>query len=386
MTTAEDGERFVAAAHALRPRILACRDEIESGRRLPPPLVHAMKGARVFSLSMPRDWGGPELDPMTQVRVVEALSMADGSVGWAAMLGLHAGYFAAFLDPAAAREMYADLDAFTGGVTRPTGKAVAVPGGYRVSGRWAFGSCCEHSAWLFSSCVVIEDGAPRKTADGGVETRLCYLPGDAIQVIDTWTTTGLRGTGSHDYAIEDFFVPAERTFDPMRAPIRRNEPLYGLRNMYLVNLSGIPLGIARAAIDSVVELAEGKLTRIGTGLKDEAHVQAAVARAEALLGSARGFVFDVVEDIWAGLVAGKPASARQHALFRLSVCNAYDLCVEAVDLMFKAASGTALYASSPLDRHFRDIHTASQHFVVSAKITEAAGRVLLGLKPGVPSF
>lgn len=386
MRPTADCERFVAAARALRPRILACRDEIESGRRLPLSLVQVMKDAGLFSMSMPRDWGGPEVDPMTQVRVVEALSMADGSVGWAAMLGLHAGYFAAFLDQAAAREMYADLDAFTGGVTRPTGKAVAVAGGYRVSGRWAFGSCCEHSAWLFSSCVVIENGEPRKAADGGVETRLCYLPGDAVQVIDTWTTTGLRGTGSHDYAVADFFVPAERTFDPMRAPIRRSEPLYGLRNMYLVNLSGIPLGIARASIDFVVELAEGKLTRIGTGLRDEAHVHAAVARAEALLGSARGFVFDVVEDVWAGLVAGRAVSARQQALFRLAICNAYDLCVEAVDLMFKTASGTALYASCPLDRHFRDVHTASQHFVVSTKIAEAAGRVLLGLKPNVPTF
>lgn len=386
MAASGDGERFVAAAHALRPLILDCRDEIESARRLPPQLVQAMKDARIFSMSMPREWGGPEIDPLTQVRVVEALSMADASVGWTAMLGLHAGYFAAFLDQSAAREMYADLDAFTGGVTRPTGKAVAVAGGYRVSGHWTFGSCCQDSEWLFSSCVVLEDGEPRRASDGGVETRLCYLPGDAVEVIDTWTTTGLRGTGSHDYAISDFFVPAERSFDPLRAPIRRSEPLYGLRNMYLVNLSGIPLGVARAAIDCVVELAEGKLTRIGSGLRDEAHAQAAVARAEALLGSARGFVFDVVEEIWAGLIAGKAVSARQHAMFRLSICNAYDLCVEAVDLMFKTASGTALYASSPLDRHFRDIHTASQHFVVSTKIAEAAGRVLLGLKPGVPSF
>jgi len=386
MAASEEGERFVAAARALDPRILACREEIESGRRLPPSLVQAMKDARLFSLSMPRDRGGPELDPMAQVRVVEALSMADASVGWAAMLGLHAGFFAAFLDERAVREMYVDLDAFTGGVTRPTGKAVVVPGGYRVSGRWSFGSCCEHSEWLFSGCVVIEDGEPRKAADGGIETRLCYLPGDAVRVIDTWTTTGLRGTGSHDYAAEDLFVPAERGFDPLRAPIRSAAPLYGVRNMYLVNLAGIPLGVARASIDYVVELAEGKLTRIGSALRDEAHVHAALARAEALVGSARGFVFETVEEIWAGLLAGRPATARQHALFRLSICNAYDMCVEAVDLMFRTASGTALYAASTLDRHFRDIHTAAQHFVVSTKIAEAAGRVMLGLKPGVPSF
>lgn len=386
MLTRGNTDGFVGAALGLGPHIVNCRSQMEAERRLPLSLVQAMKDTGVFSLSMPREWGGPEIDPMTQIRVVEALSALDGSVGWSVMLGLHAGYFIAFLDQAVARRMYSDLNAFTGGVTRPTGTAVAVDGGFRVSGRWTFGSCCQHSDWLFSGCVVVDDGNPRKTANGATEVRLCYLPGTAIEVIDTWTTTGLRGTGSHDYAISDFFVPVEHTFDPFLAPIRRSEPLYGLRNMYLANLSGIPLWIARAAIDSVIELAERKVTRIGTGLREEAHVHAAIARAEALVASARGFVFDIMEEVWSALTAGRTVAPRQHALYRLSICNAYDACVQAVDLMYKTASGTSLYASHPLDRYFRDIHTASQHFVVSTKIAEAAGRVLLGLKPGVPSF
>jgi alkylation response protein AidB-like acyl-CoA dehydrogenase len=302
------------------------------------------------------------------------------------MLGLHAGYFIAFLDQAAARTMYADLNAFTGGVTRPTGRAVKIRGGYRVSGRWALGSCCQHSRWLFSGCQVIEDGGPRLAADGGLETRLCYLPGEAVEVLDTWNSTGLRGTGSHDYAITDFFVPEEHGFDPQRASIQRPEPLYGVRNMYLCNLAGIPLGIARAAIDAVLELAQDKPTRIGTALKDEAHVHLALARAEAGLGGARGFVFDTLEEIWSALCAGKPVSARQHALYRLAIGNAYEACSAAVTLMYRVGSSSALDAGHPLDRAFRDIHTAAQHFVVSAKIAEAAGRVFLGLKPGVPSF
>ena len=379
-------EGFVAAAEALAPLILAHRAEMETARRMPLPLVAALQQAGIFSLSMPRVWGGPELDPMAQVRVVEALSNADASTGWTAMLGLHAGYFIAFLDQAAARAMYADLNAFTGGVTRPTGQAVAVKGGYRVSGRWALGSCCQHSRWLFSGCRVIEDGNQRLAADGGPEIRLCYLPGEAVEVIDTWNSTGLRGTGSHDYSVADFFVPEEQSFDPLRAAVRRPEPLYGVRNMYLCNLAGIPLGIARAAIDAVIELAEDKPTRIGTALKDEAHVHLALARAEALLGGARGFFFNILEEIWTTLTSGRPVTARQRALYRLAICNAYEAGVAAVDLMYLAGSSSALDAAHPLDRAFRDIHTAAQHFVVSAKITEAAGRVFLGLKPGVPSF
>ncbi len=386
MARTETVEQALAAARALGPQILAKREEMEAERRIPQSLVAAMKTAGLFRLSMPRAMGGPELTPMAQVQVVEALSMFDASVGWTAMLGLHAGYFTAFLDPAAARSMYVDLDAFTGGVTKPTGTAVVVPGGYRVSGRWTFGSSCQHSEWLFSGCVVVEDGNPRRLPDGSSETRLCYLPGTAIEVIDTWTSTGLRGTGSHDYTAADVFVPAERTFDVLRSPILRSEPLYGVRNMYLSNLAGIPLGVARAAIDSVLALAESTETRIGSNLRDEALTHLSVARAEALLGSARAFVFEVLEDIWSALTAGRSVSARQQALYRLSLCHAYEAGVEAVTLMYKTASGTALYASHPLDRWFRDIHTASQHFVVSAKIAEAAGRVMVGLRPGVPSF
>ena len=304
MTAPISSQSTVEAAHALGPQILERTEEMEKQRRMPLPLVQALRDAGLYRMSMPSDWGGPEIDPLTQIRTVEALSRYDGSVGWSVMLAVHAGYFIAFMDQAAARRMYADLDTFTGGVTRPTGKAVAAKGGYRVTGRWTFGSCCQHSDWLFSGCQVIEDGDIRKAADGGTEVRLCYLPGNAIEVIDTWTSTGLRGTGSHDYAIEDFFVPEEHTFDPQRAPVVRPEPLYGLRNMYLANLSGIPLGIARSAIDSVIALTEGKLTRIGTGLRDEAHVHSAIARAEALLASARGFVFDIIEEIWSTLTAG----------------------------------------------------------------------------------
>ena len=376
----------IAAALSLAPHIGAAWGEMEAGRRMPPSLVDAMARAGMFRLSMPMALGGPELDPVTQVRVVEPLSGLDASTGWTAMLGLHAGYFMAFLDEAVAREMYADLDAFTGGVTKPTGTAVIVPGGYRVSGRWTFGSCCQHSRWLFSGCTVVEDGNPRRLPDGSVETRLCYLPGDAIEVIDTWTSTGLRGTGSHDYAARDVFVPAERSFDVLRAPIRRAEPLYGVRNMYLSNLAGIPLGVARAAIDSVVELTRDKQTRIGSNLRDEPLTHIAVARAEAVLGAARAFVYDVLQDIWSTLSAGQTVTSRQQALYRLAICHAYDSGVEAVDLMYKTASGTALYTRHPLDRWFRDIHTAAQHFVVSGKIAEAAGRVLVGQPPGVPSF
>ena len=147
------------AAMALGEQIRAASDEIEAGRRVPPSIAAAMKEAGVFGMVMPRAWGGPELDPLMQIRVIEALAMADGSVGWCAMIGCDSGYVSAFLDQDVARAMYPDLMVATGAAATTTGQALRVPSGYRVSGRFPFVSGCHHAEWAWLGCTVIEDGA-----------------------------------------------------------------------------------------------------------------------------------------------------------------------------------------------------------------------------------
>jgi indole-3-acetate monooxygenase len=221
-----DAESILSAAVALAPVIQACRDEIERERRLPMRLVTAMKEAGIFRMTMPREWGGPELDPLSQLRIIEALSVADASVGWCAMIGCDGGYFSGFLDQEVAREMYADLDAVTGSALTLTGRAVVVDGGYRVIGRWPFSSGCQHSTWLVGGCMVYDGDRPRLRPDGSPETRQCYLPARDAEILDTWYTTGLRGSGSHDFAINDYFVPTERTFSYQQLEFRRSGALY----------------------------------------------------------------------------------------------------------------------------------------------------------------
>src|SRR5689334_18733461 len=134
------GADILEAVHALAPQIRAAAEEIEQGRRLPLHLVQAMRQAGVFRMPMPRAWGGPEVDPVTQIRIVEELATADPSVGWCAMIGSDVGFFSAFLDDAVGRALYPDLDLVTGSSTRPTGRAIVVDGGYRVGGHWQFRS------------------------------------------------------------------------------------------------------------------------------------------------------------------------------------------------------------------------------------------------------
>lgn len=383
----DEAEKIVEAALALGPQIKAAVDEMEQSRHLPLPLVQAMQEAGVFRMTMPKEWGGPEADPLTQIRVVEALSLADGSVGWCAMIGSDGGYFSAFLDQTVAREMYQDINAVTATVLRPSGRALAVEGGYRVSGRWKFASGCQHSTWIANSCAVFDGDTPRLTEKGNPQVQVCFMPTPECEIVDTWTTTGLRGTGSHDVEAKEVFVPEERTFNLGRPASHRQSPLYSLPSLFLSNLPGVPLGIARSAIETVRGLVGQKPVMFGNNmLCEEAHIQSAVAQAEALVGSARSYVFDIMGDVWETLVAGNALSTGQRARYRLCMTHLTNACVEAVALMYRAGGGSSLYATHPLDRHFRDIHTLNQHVVVSQKTYQTAGRMLLGLEPGEPFF
>ena len=203
---------LVAAARRLGSLIRDRRDESERDRRLPAIVLSAMHEARLFRMYVPVEYGGLETDPITSMQVVEAIAEADAATAWNLMIGATYGIWAAFLPEAGAREIYGTNDAVVAGALRASGIAHAVAGGYRVSGRWAFASGIDHCAWWNGGCVVYEDGAPRPTDTGVPQTVLVFFPATDGERIDTWDTGGLRGTGSHDYAVRDLFVSAVRAF------------------------------------------------------------------------------------------------------------------------------------------------------------------------------
>jgi indole-3-acetate monooxygenase len=379
------------AAIGLAGQIRAASDEIERGRRLPPAIAAAMKDAGVFGMTMPRAWGGPELDPLTQFRVIEALAMADGSVGWCAMIGCDGGYLTAFLDQDVARAMYPDLLVATAAAATTTGQAVPVPGGYRVSGRFPFVSGGQHCEWIWVGSIVFDNGVPRVDGNGVPETRQCFVPLSRCEVLDTWHTTGLRGTGSNDVVLRDEFVEEELTFSFQNPNlVARPGPLYAFPFMFIAKGAAPALGVARHAIDAVIESAAHKPARRYTVgdriepakvLRDDVYVQDAVGRAETLLAATRAYYFDLMGDLWATLVDGRPPSARQLALFTTAFCHVLGACVEVVQLVYKASGGAAVYQKGPLDRCLRDVLTMNQHVMGTSRTYEMAGRVLLGLEP-----
>jgi alkylation response protein AidB-like acyl-CoA dehydrogenase len=379
------------AAIAMVPEIRATANEIERGRRLPPALSNAMKQAGIFGMAMPRAWGGPELDPLTQFRVIEALAMADVSVGWCAMINCDSGYISAFIDQDVARAMYPDIQIATGAAATPTGKATRVAGGYRVNGRFPFVSGCHHCEWVWVGCVVAENGTARADANGVPETRQCLVKQSQCEILDTCYTTGVRGTGSNDIAVHDVFDPEEHTFsfqDP--GLIKRPDPLYAFPFMFAAKGPAVGVGIARHAIDALIETVSAKPARRYTvgdrpepikAVRDDVFVQDAVGRADTLLISARAHLFAVMGDFWETLVSGGPPSAVQIA--RFSTINAYvtGTCAEVVQLVYKAAGGSAVYDKGPFDRCLRDVMTINQHVIGTPRTYEMAGRLLLGLEP-----
>jgi alkylation response protein AidB-like acyl-CoA dehydrogenase len=370
---------LVDAARALVPQIRATADEVEQARRLPPWLVAEMAEAGIFRMLVPRAIGGAEIDPRTQMEVLEMLSEADASVGWCAAIGSGTAFATGFVRPDVGYELVGrDPNHIMGGVFGILGgRATAVEGGYRVTGRWPFASGCEHCTWLVGNSVIYDEERPRLDAHGEPVTRIMIFPSSECTINDTWYAGGLRGSGSHDIAVSDVFVPEERSLTFATASPYHDGPLYGCR-YFLFAHAAHALGVARAAIDALVELASRKaFGRTGTLLRDRPLVQLQIAQAEALVRSARAWTWEIARELWEDACAGREVSAQQRALARLAITNAVVKSAEAVDLMYSAAGGSAVYATNRLERYFRDIHTVTQHAVVAPPSYEQIGEALI---------
>jgi alkylation response protein AidB-like acyl-CoA dehydrogenase len=354
-------------------------------RRVPPTLAQAMAQAGLFQLYLPRSIGGPEVPPLTAFRAIEALSKIDGSVGWCAMIGTAVSLFMGWLPPAISRELFGQPpDARIAGSVRPEGQAYPVEGGYRVSGQWNFASGVHHANWLFCSCKIMQGAQPQQTATGTPLTRTMLVPAAAATIVDTWSVVGMCGTGSHDFVVEDVFVPAAHSLSLAEAP-QEAGLLYHPRLMMInawVPTAGNALGIARGAIDTFIDLATHHGSTMSTTLlRDRPLVQTRVAEAEAVLSAARAYLMDAVAQAWQAMHTDTANPGREIAQARLAITHSMQEAVRAVDMVFHAAGTHAVYRKCPLERYFRDVHAAMQHAAGLPMHIENAGKVFLGLRP-----
>jgi indole-3-acetate monooxygenase len=375
-------ERILANARALVPEIAARAAEAAGLRQLPRDLVDKLKAAGCFRVMFPKSWNGPEMPLPMQVELVELLAHADAAVAWCVKIGSDSGLFAAWLEEGAARELYPQLDFVTAGQAPPNGRALKVDGGYRVTGRWGFGSGCTHADVMVGGCAVVgDDGQP--IMSGGMPQVIHVLaPAGRWQIEDTWHAHGLAGSGSHHYSTKDLFVPERHALN-LFAPSGRDEPLYRLPITASVSIpmAGVPLGIARRAIDELCAIAGKKIVAIPPPpvlLKNLPRVRLAVARADSWLGAARAYVYATVEKLWTEVENHGEASTAARREVGLARIHAHRVACEVTQLMFDTAGPAAVYASSPLDRLLRDAVTINQHLLFNDGILEDLGAMALG--------
>ncbi len=373
---------IVDAARDLAELIEAHADDGERVRRLPLPTVKALADAGLMRMCVPEVYGGPEVDPVTMVEAIAEVAHADGAAGWCSMIASTTSSMASFLPPETAQEIYGDRSAITGGVFAPNGKGVSTVagdvGGFSVTGRWAWGSGTQHCRWVLGGASC-DDGT----------FRLCWFPQADVTFHDTWYTTGMRGSGSLDYSVADVFVPAERTMQPGVTRPVVTTPLSVFPNFTLLaaGVSAVGLGVARRALDELVELAQGKKPQYSSRtLAQSGFTQTEVARAEGQLRAARAFLLDELGSAWAAAVAGDEVTVEARTGIRLAAVHAASTCAAVADTAFTLAGGTAVYDTSVLGRCLRDAHIVTQHIQTAPKLNETIGKLLLGVDVDTSMF
>ena len=351
--------------------------EIDRGGQLPDELLGHLRRSGLMRAGAPREVGGRELAPGLALRCAEEIARGDASAGWCVSIAITSSLLAAYLPAESRAELFDNGEGIEAGVWAPRGTARPVEGGVVVSGRWAFCSGITHSDLLFAGCMV--DSGENATSEKPMPSVVAIRKED-LQILDTWHTLGLRGTGSHDAVAEEVFVPSAHTFSLFDGPVL-DRPLYRfpIFGFFALSIAAPALGNARGAIDELVALAAGK---VGLGssrtLAERTPIQASVAEAEASLRAARAVYYEAIDAAWQAAQDDQPVSVDLRNGLRLAATHAVRSSADVVRSMYDLGGGTAIYDDSPLQRRFRDAHTATAHFQVNAASRELPGKLVLG--------
>jgi len=386
----KDTHDWLARAMALAPLIEAAGGRTEMERKIPADVLSAMHAARLFHILLPVSLGGGGVDLVTFNEVVETLAAADASPAWCLAQAAVTSHAAGFLEPKIAREVFGASDALVAwGPPAGIAKALAVDGGYRVTGKWRFASGSANATWMGGHSTVFEaSDKPRRDAGGNPINRTMLFRRERAHIGDTWHVLGLRGTASHDYEVTDLFVPEEyTTWRDSAADRRESGPLYNIPmlTLYGVGFSGVALGIAGSSLAAFMQLAQTKRSGGGLGsanlLRDNTVIQSGLARASGQLRSARAFLVQMLREVWVSSATSGALSLEQRAHLRVAITGAMEAARKVVNFAYRAAGTTAIFEGSAFKRRFRDLHTLLAQGQAHLSNFESAGQALFGLEP-----
>ena len=388
-----ESQPLVRAAAGLQPLLRELHDEIEREQRFPRALVEKMREAGLYRMVIPRSLGGYQADALTYLRAVELMAEGCGSVGWNLANNGIVQLVSLGLPDEGVHEIYAQSPSTPGAGTavQGGGQAVPVEGGYRVTGRWSFGSGSPEASWMLGSFQILDDGKPRLSPEGKPLYWRGFFSRAEVEIVPgSWDVTGLRGTGSFDWTVHDVFLPERRTMVHAGVPLdnqwdRWPGVTYSLPTQCWIgpHHSAVITGIARAGIDALIELAGGKTPRGRTGLLcDNPQVQDAVGRADAILNAGRAYRSAMITELWNSVAASKGTTLEQRARCRLASTYAADSARQAIDLVYRHGGSTSFKRDSRLAECWRDLHTVGQTVTLAPEWYPIGGRVYLGIDPG----
>ena len=379
---AERAAAVLAAAEAFVPELAERSDEFETRRQLPQDVAEKLAAAGLYRLCAPLGAGGLDVGVRALCETVETLARGNGSAAWCSFIASTSHLNMA----GATHEFRAGIEdedlLILAGVFSPSGTATAEPrdgiDGYRVNGLWRWGSGCRNAHWISGALTEVDgDGKP---VEGSKVSRV-FLHPDEVTILDTWHVSGLRGTGSSDFSVDDLWVPAERVVVNTWGSVYKDEPIFRFPAFGVLGppIGAIAMGMAAASLDEVATVAQTKMpngSRRTLAMRPKVHFDYAHAHTE--LRAARALFYAAIDEVWAKALTG-PTDVDDRVSVRTANNHALNTSIAVIDRMYSIVGGTSVYETSPLQRHFRDVHTASQHMMVADSVMELAGRVMLGV-------
>jgi alkylation response protein AidB-like acyl-CoA dehydrogenase len=359
--------------------------ESEALGQLAPQVVDALHEQRLFRMLLPRVYGGEEVDLGTWFRAMEALAKLDGSTAWCVGQMNGCAATASALDPTVARKIWGEPRAALSWGPPINSRAEEVDGGHRLSGEWMMSSGSRHATWLGLHAVVFDKNGARITPP--FAATIFLVPAGTAQWVNNWDVIGLNATNSGGFRIKETIVPHGFSVNREHlAQVKLPGPLYKfpLNSYFAIGFSAVTLGLARAMLDATIALATEKKPRMAkTSLIENHLVQYQIGEAEARLRSARGYVESTAERVWRAVAASNELTIPERIDIRMAATFAIHEARAVADVAWDIAGASAIFASSPFERRFRDIRTVTQQLQGRKSHLQEVGAYLLGLEPSL---
>ena len=373
---------LLAAIARIRPILEADAEANDAGATLAWSSVAALYREGLLSLKVPRALGGPEVDPLLYLELVDELSYINPSAGWCAFINATStAWLGAFLPDGGVARIFGNGRGggrmpIASGAVIPRGLGTPVPSGWRVSGRWPFASGSAHSSWLLAGFRILRDDAP------GPEHMVLGMPAADARFLDNWQVMGLKGTGSRDFVLNDYFVPAEMAFDLLTTDPKRGGPMFWLGRPGFVTSdhAGFALGVARRALDEIARQA-GSYQRgyLASPIAQRGALQHDLGRCDQQLRAARALCREALAEAWAFCRRQERPDLEGQLRLRAACAYATDIGCQVATAAFRYGGGNAIYNDRILQRCLRDINAAAQHFMVNSSAYDNLGQFRLGM-------